>query len=232
MNCKLCNGTDLKLLNFEIPKDAGEWFRCQMCGSDNSSLEFDPSVYGKKYIDEHIENIGGLDAGKETVRSNCDWFGHYLDGLPNRDFLDVGCCDGSVLRVMAEMGWSVHGFDIAKPPYYGPHVTVAPLFHRWLFPQRYSAVLAREVFEHVPFPDLFLHELHGVTVPRGLIQIQTPKPIEQYHPNIYQKSHMFIASTGRMRHMINLAMMDILDFREWGDSTTQAGQAYLCRARG
>jgi 2-polyprenyl-3-methyl-5-hydroxy-6-metoxy-1,4-benzoquinol methylase len=163
---------------------------------------------------------------REEVRSNCEWFGHYLDGLPNRDFLDVGCADGAALTVMQSMGWAVHGFDVFAPPYAGPHVTVGAVFSRWLFPLRYAAVMAREVVEHVPDPDRLLHELHGVACPGGLVQVQTPKPQAAHHPDTYQRPHLVILSPAHLRRMLDGAMLDVVDAREWPE-----GQAYLCRAR-
>jgi hypothetical protein len=124
----------------------------------------------------------------------------------------------------------VHGWDVVTPPYApAPHVTVTPLFCRWLFPLRYAAVLAREVFEHTPAPDLFLHDLHGVACPGGLVQVQTPKPADAYSPGVYQRAHLHVASPGQLRRMLDGAMLDVLDWREW--EATQPGMAALCRAR-
>jgi len=127
---------------------------------------------------------------------------------------------------MQALGWSVHGFDVVRPHYFGPHVTVAPCFSRWLFPRRYAAVLCREVLEHVPAPDLLLHELHGACVPGGLVQVQTPIPLGHAHGIPYQPAHLFLASPERLREMLYGAMLDVLDERHW-----DLGQAYLCRAR-
>jgi 2-polyprenyl-3-methyl-5-hydroxy-6-metoxy-1,4-benzoquinol methylase len=105
-------------------------------------------------------------------------------------------------------------------------VTVAPMFHRWLFPLRYAAVLCREVLEHVPTPHLMLLELHGVTAPGGLVQVQTPRPCDYAHPRVYQDGHLFVASPRQLRTMLDAAMLDVIEPREW-----ETGQAYLCRAR-
>lgn len=229
MNCRLCRSANTGPLPFAVPESAGRWYRCTDCGSDSNANEYDAVHYPENLAAIHRANIGGVDAAREQVRSNCEWFGHYKDGLLNLDFLDVACADGAALDVMQAMGWSIHGFDVVQPDYFGPHVTVAPVFHRWLFPRRFAAVMAREVWEHVPNPDMFLHELHGVTLPGGLVQIQTPKPCDYYHPHIHQPAHLFIASPAQMRAMMTAAMLDVIDAREW--EAEQPGQAYLCRAR-
>lgn len=224
--CRLCESPDPTPVPFDLPPVAGEWFRCTTCGSDTAGHDYPNDLYTPEYETSEVDLSGGPDNRAKEIESNLDWFGHHADGLPNRDFLDVGCCEGTALRGMQDRGWKVHGFDVFPPSYAGPHVTVAPFFHRWLFPLRYGAVLAREVFEHVPCPQLFLVELHGVCVPGGLVQIQTPLPGTAYHPIPYQRSHLHLASAPRMKEMLGVAMLDVLDSRVW-----ELGQAYLCRAR-
>lgn len=233
MNCKICLSPDTHPLPFDIPEAAGRWVRCSSCGSDSSSNYYADvkHLYTKEYIIEHSGHLGDMAALEDQVRSNCEWFGHHVGHLPNRDFLDIGCCDGSALNVMQRMGWSVHGFDVVEPPYMGPHVTVRPYFHRWWFPQQYAAVMAREVIEHVDSPSLFLHECHGVLLPGGLLQVQTPKPHTKYHDHIYIPCHLSIMSVPALRKLLDDAMFDAIDFREWGDDERQPGQAYLCKAR-
>lgn len=188
-------------------------------------------VYDEEYLESHGIDCGDVERMKDQVRSNCDWFGHHAEHLPNRDFLDIGCCDGACLRTMAGLGWAVHGFDVVKPSYYGSHVTVAPHFNRWLFPNRYGAVLAREVIEHLDCPLTFLHECHGVLCGGGLFQVQTPKPCDWFHGAVYQKAHLSIISVQAMRNLLNDAHFDVIDFREWGEPGEQPGYAFLCRAR-
>lgn len=230
MRCKLCHSADTVPLPFAVPEYEGQWVRCRACGSDSNSLDYDHSNYGPDNAARHRNQIGGAEVAREALRSNAEWFGHHHQLGDDRSFLDVGCADGSGLDVMQSLGWSVHGFDVDCPDYGpAPHLTIAPVFHRWLFPQRFAAVMARETIEHVPTPDLFLHDLHGVTRPGGLVQVQTPKPGDDYHPNVYQRTHLFLFSTKRLREMLSAAMLDVIDSREWEE--IQPGQAYLCRAR-
>lgn len=225
MHCRACYSTGLDPIPFEVPAAAGRWSRCRACGSDTAAHGYDPAVYDAAYYRTHA----GTDEPaylRDQVRSNCDWFGHHAAGLPNRDFLDVGCADGAALDVMQGLGWAVHGFDVTRPPYFGPHVTVGAVFSRWLFPLRYAAVLCREVVEHVESPDFLLHELHGVACPGGLVQVQTQKPLAAYHPDPYQRAHLCLIPPARLRVMLAGAMLDVIDAREW-----ETGHAYLCRAR-
>ncbi len=226
MRCRVCHSTDTTPLPFELPADCGVWFRCKSCGSDTADAVYNPGWYAPTQSLEMIRLTGGIERCREMVRSNCDWFGHHHQLGDERTFLDVGCGDGAGLDVMQSLGWSVHGFDVTPPHYFGPHVTVAPVFHRWLFPRRYAAVLCREVLEHVECPELLLHELHGVCLPGGMVQVQTPIPLDHYHWIPYQSQHLFLASPTGLRQMLHTAMLDVLDERHW-----EIGQAYLCRAR-
>jgi Methyltransferase domain len=226
MRCRLCHSAELTRLTFELPANCPAWFRCGACGSDTADEGYNPAWYGPTSSLDHVRHTGGIERCREQVRSNCEWFGHHHQLGSDRTFLDVGCGDGAALDVMQSLNWSVHGFDVARPHYFGPHVTVAPCFHRWLFPRRYAAVLCREVLEHVECPDLLLHELHGVCVPGGLVQVQTPIPVEYAHPIPHHPQHLFLASPRRLREMLRTAMLDVIDERHW-----EIGQAYLCRAR-
>lgn len=225
MHCRSCYSTDLSLVPFDIPLTAGRWFRCGACGADTAAHGYDGSQYSEEYFQTHT-GVTDRDLLHAEVRSNCEWFGHYAADLPNRDFLDVGCADGAALDVMQSLGWAVHGFDVSRPSYFGPHVTVGAVFSRWMFPLRYAAVLCREVIEHVENPDFLLHELHGVACPGGLVQIQTQKPVNFYSSYPYQMPHLCLIPPARMRQMLDGAMFDVLDAREW-----DTGHAYLCRAR-
>lgn len=222
MRCKLCDGPTSPV-PFPVPVEEGEWSRCQRCGSDSASHGYDIGIYTAR--DEYGKYIGMDDheKNKDGFRWIEEWIAAYT---PGRDLLDVGCWSGAALDLFASRGWSVHGFDVSRPPYHGPHVTVAPSFNRWLFPQRYSAVLAAEVLEHVPAPDLLLHELHGVTVPNGIVCVTTPFPRIGFTNKVYGRHHLFLASEHRFRHMLSAAMLDVLDFR-----THEFSMSALCRAR-
>jgi 2-polyprenyl-3-methyl-5-hydroxy-6-metoxy-1,4-benzoquinol methylase len=224
--CRACHSVDLSPIPFDIPASAGVWLRCAACGSDTATHSYDGSIYTREYLYTHA---GTDDPAKlrEQVSSNVSWFNHYLDGLPNRDALDVGCADGAALHVLQENGWAVHGWDVVTPDYGpAPHLTITPHFSQWHFQLRFAAVLCREVIEHVEHPDLLLHALHGVTCPGGLVQVQTPKPLEAFHGVPYQMAHLVLISPPRLRTMLAGAMLDVIDSREW-----ETGQVYLCRAR-
>ncbi len=230
VRCRLCHSTDTHPLPFRLPPSCPTWVRCRTCGSDTAEAAYEPGLYGPTMSAELVRLTGGIERCRDLVRSNCEWFATHHSPGSEQTFLDVGCGDGAALDVMQSLGWAIHGFDVTPPHYAGSHVTVAPVFHRWLFPQQYGAVLCREVLEHIESPDFLLHELHGVCVPGGLVQIQTPRPLmsaeDPNTPLVYCRGHLFVASPVRLREMLTGAMLDVIDERHW-----PTGQAYLCRAR-
>lgn len=206
------------------------WRRCTACGSDTAEADYDKAYYPPDYSQLSAERCGGIEACRIECRSNAEWFDH--SPVPEKTFLDVGCGDGAMLDVMASRGWSVHGFDVNKPHYHGSHITVGFVFTRWLFPRRYGAICAREVIEHVPWPHLLLHEMHGACLPGGLVQVQTPAPSHAFNATTYALAHLFVASPQGMKLMLAQANLEILDEKHWIHATHGNGQAYLCRAKG
>lgn len=218
--CRLCGSLDTSPLWADY--QGGNWRRCLHCGSDSSDSPYDIGIYRSGYVKAEVESTGGVDRRAEEVRSNCDWFPHYAHVCKGKDFLDVGCCDGAAMRHMHNMGWPVHGFDVTEDAHQPGCTTIAPYFAASLFPQRYHAVLCREVIEHVETPRQFLVELHAVLHHDGLLQIQTPRPWKEPHGVPYQKAHLQLFSPAQLELMVTQLGFHVLDRRFW-----DYGQAWL-----
>ncbi len=225
MRCKCCGEDALRPLWAD--KDGGPWHRCLACGSDSAERNYADvrEIYNDAYLEHSLKSAGGtLEDCVAAMATNLDWFGHHAERCPNRDFLDIGCLEGAGLTGMAARGWSVHGFDVTKPPYYGPHVTVAPNFHAGLFPQQYSAVLCREVIEHVEGWRQLVTDAFAVTARGGLFQLQTPRPWHEPDPIPYQLAHLQVFAPMVLRYWLEHVGFTVADYRLW-----DKGQAWMCR---
>lgn len=220
--CRVCNE------KLTVPLWFG-WVRCLACGSDTSALAWEQvkDTYGADYAE--MKNQGmTLDEVEHNQSTNLDWFGHHRNPLVGNTFLDIGCAEGAALVGMAKRGWAVHGFDrlpeakMASPP--GHHITIADQFRANLFVQRFSAIQAREVIEHVPAWLDFLTECFAAVQHGGLVQIQTPRPIAHQHPLVYQDLHLQIISPLMIRYWAERIGFDVLDVIYW-----ETGQCWMLR---
>jgi hypothetical protein len=226
--CKICGVCALKYLW----SDAGRnlWFRCSTCGSDSSSAAYDPTHYSDTYLADALTKTGGFEAAKEQVRSNIEWFDHYKGHCGGLDFLDVGCLEGGAMAVAADHGWRVHGWDVMEAARRDGCTTIHPHFAASLFPQVYHAVLAKDVLEHVEGWRGFLSELTAVTARNGILQIQTPRPMDWNSPTCYQPAHLFVIYPAALERAVRDLGFTVLDRRQWdGTDTGPAGQALLLR---
>lgn len=230
MRCRVCGQDGLSLLFTSCGEDEQRsvWLRCFACGCDSSTTDYAVLNYDSSYSGHLVSALGGLEACVEAMRGNLDWFDDYKDTVKGRAFLDIGCLEGSGLRGMAQRGWSVHGFDVCpaaktwSPP--GDHVTVAPALSASLFPQRYDAVMAREVLEHVPDWRGFLAECHALTARDGLFQLQTPRPGECPAPEPYQRWHLQLFTPFVLCSWLERLGFTVIETRLW-----PLGQVHLCR---
>lgn len=222
MQCKICGKQPLIHL-WHVCCHA--WLRCLSCGSDSSTATYDcvKHLYNSDYPTAHHGKSNDADLRKELT-SNIEWFTVHRKGCKDRTFLDVGHCEGTALAMMQELNWSVHGFDINQVCNYGSHTTIAERFKADLFPRQYSAVLCREVIEHVQEPLDFLSQLYQVTMTGGLCQIQTPTPWLWPHPIPYQTAHLQLFSPMALLYLSTNLGFKLVDKMQW-----DCGMALLLR---
>lgn len=200
MNCKLC-GFETDPINF--PGIEPGWRRCRLCGSDSNHGRIDADYRGYEKSRETFAAIA------KSMRYNLDLF-QLFRGL-RKTFLDVGCCEGTALRRMAELGWDCHGFDVARECDF-PSMTVAD---RFTADRQYDAVMCRETIEHSPDPEGLFHELVKATAPQGLLMVQTPRPIAYNSTIPYQTWHVAIIAPAVMeRWGRDLVLLDRLLYAE------------------
>lgn len=232
--CRVCDADELWPLwaAYGPDVDRGEWSRCLWCGSDSSDTPLGQTMHFYLNDDYCGSNLRAVNGDYERLvvemTENVKLFERHKCLCPDRTFLDVGCLEGSGLTAMSRAGWAVHGFDVIpaakdySPP--GEHVTVAPRFAAELFPRKHSAVLCREVIEHVPIWISLLAEMIDATHVGGLIQIQTPRPYPWPDSIPYQNKHLQLFSPLALRTEVERMDLEVLEHKTW-----DRGQVILAR---
>jgi len=233
MRCRVCSSGEIYPV-FQSEHD-GYWHRCLYCGSDSNVFTYEDvkEGYNGEYLKRNFQIVGGdLAAVAASMRPNLDWFEDYRHydnhagrGVPAaKDFLDIGYLEGASLQGMMDRKWSVHGFEVIPEAYLGPHTTIAPRFHRGLFPQLYAGVMARGVIEHVEDWRSFLIECHAVTHMGGLFQLQTDRPVEKPSGIPYERLHLQLMAPAMIRYWLEKLGFAVLDHRVY-----ELGQCWMCQ---
>lgn len=235
-HCDVCSLAPLTPLWHEGEPDnrLGTWHRCPACGSDSSELTYQDVCHEYRdasgYERRHPERIRGVDMLKADIRSNLDWIKDHAAKAPNRDFLDIGCCEGAALVGMRERGWGAFGYDVCKGAGWaapGNRIETGPFFNRWLFNEKkFGAILCREVIEHVEGWRHLLHEVYHSLAPGGLFQVQTPRPTTKPLLQIYARQHLRIFSPASLENALVAHNFEILDGWVW-----EIGHAWLCQRK-
>lgn len=108
-----------------------------------------------------------------------------LRGLEIKDrgstkILEVGCADGSFLKILKDDGYDTYGIDVAlkavaKAQKYNINARQANVEKGIPFDDNYfSVIIAAEVIEHLYDTDKFLKELYRAVKPGGWLLISTP----------------------------------------------------------
>jgi 2-polyprenyl-3-methyl-5-hydroxy-6-metoxy-1,4-benzoquinol methylase len=99
----------------------------------------------------------------------------------NKSVLDLGCRDGTISKMIREMGNSVEcveisEYSIARCKEKGLKVYDLDLNKNWSesISQKYDVVFAGEILEHIYETDIFLSNIYKVLKPDGYVIISTP----------------------------------------------------------
>jgi 2-polyprenyl-3-methyl-5-hydroxy-6-metoxy-1,4-benzoquinol methylase len=103
----------------------------------------------------------------------------FLDRDAPATLADIGCGDGSFLRIMADRGWQVAGVDfdaaaVAVARGHGLDVTIGTAESLLQGGRRFDVVTASHVIEHLPDPEAFLSRCRELLRPGGKIVLKTP----------------------------------------------------------
>jgi 2-polyprenyl-3-methyl-5-hydroxy-6-metoxy-1,4-benzoquinol methylase len=96
------------------------------------------------------------------------------------NLLDVGCAEGFFLFNASKAGYTARGVELCQDAAayaqteFGLDVELGH-FEESRFPENcFDVVTMWQVLEHVPYPLMFLKEVHKVLKPRGMVVVSTP----------------------------------------------------------
>jgi len=151
--------------------------RCGNCGSRSLSPMPGNNELEALYTTDYFEGPGRDELEMEIPNTE-SWV---LDNLPKGDgdlFVDLGCGDGNLLRLVADHGYEVLGLDINEASVTTARITsgcpVLTLDELDSFLGQASIVHLGDVLEHVPNPAEVLRGAITLLEPQGLLLAQGP----------------------------------------------------------
>lgn len=181
--CSLCG--EMKFKNMWTLPSGSVFARCVNCGLVMQNPR--PGVmdlaerYDDEYFDYEIHNeeifFGLMKMGLDDV----DFFDTVIPSLPFPSaILDVGCATGRLLKHFKDLGWETAGAELCKESAeygnksYGVGIENSSLQEAGFSSERFSAVHASHLIEHVDDPAAFTGEVFRVLKPGGVFICVTP----------------------------------------------------------
>jgi 2-polyprenyl-3-methyl-5-hydroxy-6-metoxy-1,4-benzoquinol methylase len=127
--------------------------------------------------------------------------------------LDTGCATGALLRRLKDRGWAVTGVELsAQQAAYcrsrGLDVSEGTLEQRCFPGERFDAVLASHLIEHLNDPGSFVREAYRVVKPGGRLYVTTPN-IAGFQARLFGSrwrsaifDHLYLFSVKTLRELL------------------------------
>jgi len=148
------------------------------------------------------------------VRLQLSYDRMYLTPTPGGRLLDVGCGDGTLMRHLQRLGWSVQGLDpdpaaVAAACDAGLDVQQGTIDGIDFEADAFDAVIMTHVIEHVPDAHAVLQACRRVLKPTGQLVIVTPNNTSWCHRlfgehwrGLEPPRHLQIFNVGAMRRIL------------------------------
>ncbi len=164
-------------------------YECRGCGLIYTNPRPGPEFMAAYYPDTYgPHQAGSYRPGKKTSFPLFRWLKPYFNTrssylpplIPGGRLLELGCSYGSFLAHAKNLGWAVHGVEIAaEPVQFGRQVLGLDIRHGTLesaaFPEQFfDVVTGWMVLEHLHDPVGTLEEIRRVLKPGGLIAFGIP----------------------------------------------------------
>lgn len=126
------------------------------------------------------------------------WSRHWYINSRSPKLLDLGCGNGSFLKVMRNNGWTVQGVEpdpdaaaLARN-LYNVNVLVGTIDSVDLHDEKYSLVRMNHVIEHLPNPMQTLNDCYSVLEPNGRLVVLTPNLDSFAHHRVYRSNWLHL----------------------------------------
>jgi SAM-dependent methyltransferase len=160
---------------------------CQECGLEFLDPQPDDSALAAIYGDVYFLGERSDEAAERRSKMKSATGVLYIDVLArllrpeNSDLLEIGCGHGEVLLEARNRGYRVSGIEIsahaaaiANRRLAEPAVSVGTIETLSVARDRFGAVLAADVIEHVRDPVGWLLRIHDLLIPGGILLLITP----------------------------------------------------------
>jgi SAM-dependent methyltransferase len=175
--CVVCGGREARPL---FVKQAWTFARCRGCGLVSLHPRPTPAAIVAHHDASYRDGRYAAFATAETVRAAIARRRLALVRplAPEGPWLDVGCSTGTLLAEGARAGVAMEGLELSAPAVAQARASGLTVHHgaaeSFVPPQRYAAVTAFDVVEHLPDPAVFLRRAMSWLVPGGVLALTTP----------------------------------------------------------
>jgi 2-polyprenyl-3-methyl-5-hydroxy-6-metoxy-1,4-benzoquinol methylase len=154
--------------------------RCRSCGLVYVNPRLSLAALERMY---NAQTISRMQYYVQTAADDLPSFRRRLEWIERRRapgrLLDVGCGPGTFLALARERGWSCRGVDINAASVrrcreLGLDALAGPFPHPDLAGERFDALVANDVLEHLPEPRRALAAARELLVPGGVLFLSTP----------------------------------------------------------
>lgn len=110
---------------------------------------------------------------------------HFPLGIPlqhtkNNSFLDIGCGDGSTIRLLRAYGWKCRGYEMGKKSEKEGIFYDANIINTQFDIATFDHIRIWHVLEHVPNPHEFIQKVYTLLSPNGTVTIAIPNTASIY----------------------------------------------------
>lgn len=200
--------------------------RCRGCGTLVSTAilnaatyldvdEQERGHYGRDYWFDRVPNVLGQPSLAERARADLgeravawlEWLRRYLG--PGAATLDVGCAHGAFVYLLKAAGYRAVGLEMSRDVIafardrFGIDVHRGPL-ERWPADDRFDAVSAMDVLEHLPDPVATLEACRARLRDGGVLLLQTPcyRGEGSDWEMLIPQDHLFLLTEAGARQML------------------------------